>query len=96
MAGCGRATSLLTVAGDTTPQAGSDERSQARRRGGAGGKAGGGHGAPSAQYAAPAARRTGRKGGEYNHITQAMLKEGGYFDMPIQARAAELHLWYSF
>ncbi len=66
------------------PQAGNDERSQARRRGGAGGKA------HSDRYAAaaPPARRTGRKGGEYNHITQAMLKEGGYFDMPIQVRAA--------
>ena len=63
-------------------QAADDERSQARHRGGAGGKASGGCG-----YAmAPAARRTGRKGGEYNHITQAMLKEGGFFDMPIQVR----------
>jgi len=81
LGGFGETIALLTSAGDTAPQAGNDERSVARRRGGAGGKA------PSDRYAAPAARRTGRKGGEYNHITQAMLKEGGYFDMPIQARS---------
>ena len=59
-----------------------DDRSPVRRRGGVGAKAGNsgvGHGG-----SAPAARRTGRKGGEYTHITQEMLKEGGFFDMPIQ------------
>ena len=75
----------MTTAGVTAPQADINERSAARRRCGAGGKANGG-GIYAA--AAPAARRTGRKGGEYNHITQAMLKEGGYFDMPIQVSAA--------
>lgn len=28
--------------------------------------------------------RSGRRAGEYTHINQDMLKDGGYFDMPIQ------------
>lgn len=38
----------------------------------------------AADDAAAAARRAGRRAGEYAHITQDMLKDGGYFDMPIQ------------
>lgn len=30
--------------------------------------------------------RSGRRAGEYTHINQDMLKDGGYFDMPIQVR----------
>ncbi len=40
----------------------------------------------AADDAAAAARRAGRRAGEYAHITQDMLKDGGFFDMPIQVR----------
>lgn len=42
----------------------------------------------AADDAAAAARRAGRRAGEYAHITQDMLKDGGYFDMPIQVPSA--------
>ena len=38
--------------------------------------------------AVAACKRTGRKTGEYAHITQDMLKDGGFFDMPIQVSSA--------
>ena len=51
-------------------------------------------------------KRTGRKTGEYAHITQDMLKDGGFFDMPIQvsrgigiqvtARGAKEHLLLAY
>jgi hypothetical protein len=44
----------------------------------------------AADDAAAAARRAGRQAGEYAHITQDMLKDGGYFDMPIQVRMSSI------
>jgi hypothetical protein len=38
----------------------------------------------SADFSTFTAIRSGRRAGEYTHINQDMLKDGGFFDMPIQ------------
>lgn len=57
-----------------------------RRSGGKGGKS-----AAQRKAAAAACKRTGRRTGEYAHITQDMLKDGGFFDMPIQVSAVTVY-----
>lgn len=49
----------------------------------------------SADDATLTAIRSGRRAGEYTHINQDMLKDGGYFDMPIQEAAQQLGIGLS-